>query len=126
MFIMDDPERQEWTSWDIRLMTAMEIYTSMVNGEGVPVYWDRSDRVVFEVESFTSKSRAAIEREEEKALASKAKNFGKSFYVVPKTRDGGPLPTLAEFQEEQQLKRSMMAGNIKIDSEFSNASWKPE
>lgn len=126
MFIMDDPDHRELTLLDIRLLKALEIYENMLNNDGIPIYWDRSDRVVFEVETQTSKSRAAIEKKEEKAAEGNSKNYGKSFYAVPKTIDGGPLPTLEEFLEEQAKKRAMMAGNIRVGGEFSNADWKPE
>ena len=126
MFIMDDPEHREYTRWDIVLATGYEIHKSMMNGDGMPLHWDRSDRVVFDVKSYVSKSRAAIERAEEKAMESKTKNYGKVFYAVPRTRDGGPLPTLDEFNEEQRQRAAMTAGKVQIGGEFSNADWKPE
>lgn len=126
MFIMDDPSHQEYTLWDIRLLKAYEIHKGMMNDHNIPYYWDRSDRVVFEVGTHTSKSRAAVERAEEKAAEGKSKNYGKSFYPIPKTRDGGPLPTLQEFLDEQSKRRAMMAGRIKVGGDFSNENWKPE
>lgn len=112
---------------DFRLVKALEIYDGWMTGAGVPIYWDRSDRVVFEAGVVTSKAQAAIDRAEEKAAAGKAKNYGKMFYAIPSTRDGGPLPTLDEFLEEQARKRAMTAGKIRIGSdEFSNTNWEPE
>lgn len=124
--IFEDTSHNDWTVWDTRLVTAYEIHRSMVNGEGVPYHWDRSDKVAFDVKSYVSRSRAAVERAEEKAREGKSKNYGKTFYAVPVALDGGMLPTLAEFQEEERLRREMMAGNIRIGGEFSNADWKPK
>lgn len=125
--IFEDESHTEWTMWDMRLVTALEIYTSMINGEGVPYHWDKSDRVVFETQVLTSKSLAAVQRREKKMAEGKSDNFGKTIIAVPRTVDGGPLPTLQEYQEERRLKEQMMAGNIRVGSgEFSNADWKPE
>lgn len=125
MLILEDPAHVAYDKWDIRLVKALRIYKSMRNNEGVPIYWDRSDRVVFDTSSYVSKSAAAVQRAEEKASEGKSKNYGKVIYAVPRTRDGGPLPTLDEFLEEQATKRAMMAGKIKVGGEFSNADWKP-
>lgn len=124
-FILEDPGHKEYTVWDMRLVKGLELYEDMRSGTGVPIYWDRSDRVVFEAESYTSKSQAALDRAEEKAQNSKSKNYGKRFYAVPKTTDGGPLPTLEEFLEEQEKKRQMSLGNFRLGGEFSNSGWKP-
>lgn len=126
MFILEDPDHSEWTMWDMRLVKGLQLHDDIRNGTGIPIYWDRSDRVVFETEHYISKSQAALDRAEEKARDSKAKNYGKIFYAVPKTTDGGPLPTFQEWTEEQEKKRQMSAGNFRIDGEFSNAGWKPE
>lgn len=127
--IFEEPER-EWTRWDFRLVKALEIYEDMKTGTGMPMYWDRSDRVRFETESFVSKSKAVLDRAEERASQSKTKNYGKVFYAVPKTMDGGPLPTLEEFLVEQAEKRARMAGNFRAPTApgaaFSNADWKPK
>jgi len=128
--IFEAPER-EWTRWDFRLIKALELYDDMKTGTGMPMYWDRSDRVRFELETYTSKSKAVLDRAEEKAAEGKSKNYGKVFYTVPKTMDGGPLPTLEEFLAEQAEKRSRMAGNFRTPTggpreAFSNADWKPK
>lgn len=113
--------------WDSRLVMGLRIMEDMQSGTGVPLYIDRSDRVRFETGSFVSRSKAALDRAEEKAREGKSKNYGKIFYPIPVTVDGGPLPTLEEFLEEQALKREMMAGNIHVgDGKFSNAEWKPK
>lgn len=122
--IFDEPER-EWSHWDFRLVKAFQIREEMLMG-GVPIYLDRSDRVRFEVESFVSKSKAALDRAEEKASNSKQKTYGKIFYPVPKTVDGGPLPTLDDWLEEQRTKNAMKVGNIRLGGEFDNAQWSPD
>lgn len=122
--IFEEPER-EWSHWDFRLVKAFQIREEMLMG-GVPIYLDRSDRVRFEVESFVSKSKAALDRAEEKASNSKQKTYGKIFYPVPKTVDGGPLPTLEEWLEEQRRKNAMKVGNIRLGGEFDNAQWSPD
>lgn len=125
-FILEDPKHSEYNVWDMRLVKGLELYEDLRAGTGVPIYWDRSDRVVFEAESYTSKSQAALDRAEEKASKSKGKNHGKRFYPVPRTTDGGPLPTLEEFLKEQEAKRQMSAGNFRLDGEFSNSEWRPD
>jgi hypothetical protein len=127
MFLSEDPEHQ-WGKWDFRLVKALELRDEMVQG-GVPIYWDRSDRVVFTAEAYVSKSRAALDKAEEKARNSKAKNYGKVFYPVPQTTDGGPMPTLEEWLEEQRAKKGTTAGYnpyAQVGGEFSNANWKPD
>lgn len=123
--ILDDPSR-EWSFWDYRLVKALIIRKDMISGTGVPIYWDQSERVRFEVNSFVSKSKRALDAAEESARKGKAKNHGKIFYPVPIAVDGGMLPTLEEFLEEQALKRQMIAGNIHLGGEFSNAGWVEE
>lgn len=125
--LFDEPKR-EWTRWDTILIKAYEIYTDMTNGTGIPVYWDRSDRVQFELGTYVSKSRAVLDRAEEKARESKSKNHGKVFYAIPHTVDGGPLPTLEEFLAEQSEKKKISAGNFRVkdNTPFSNADWKPK
>lgn len=125
MFIFENP-KHEWCKWDFRLMKALELQADMLQGN-IPVYWDRSDRVRFEIESYISKSRAALDRAEEKAREGKDKNYGKVFYPVPKTIDGGPLPTRDEWLEEQAKKKAMSVGKIKFTNDpFDNAAWAPE
>lgn len=101
MFILEDPSHTEWTRWDIRLAKAFEIHEDLLVG-GIPVYIDRSERVEFDLKSYISKSRAVLDRAEDKARNSKKKNYGKMWYVVPRTTDGGPLPTLEEFLESRK------------------------
>lgn len=124
--IFDDPDRK-WTFWDTRLIKAMELHAELTAG-GIPVYWDKSERVRFEVKSTVSKYKAALDRAEEKAREGEAKNYGKSFYAVPITIDGGPLPSLEEYLEQERQKKLMMkTRSAKFDVDpFSNANWAPE
>lgn len=124
--LSNDPDAK-WTTWDYKLVKALEIYDNMMAGGAHPMYIDRSDRVRFEVKSYVSKSKAVLDRAEEKASSSKSKNYGKILYTVPETIDGGPLPTLEEFLEEQADKRSREAGNFRVSdkAQFGNAGWKP-
>jgi hypothetical protein len=77
----------------------------------VPIHWDRSDRMTFDVGSYISKSRAAIDRREQ-ADANKNKNKkpvpGKVYYPIPRSIDGDPFPTWAEFAAEQAAKRGTL------------------
>lgn len=122
--IFDDPTL-EWSFWDYRLVKALVLYDNLQQGTGVPLYIDRSDRVRFEVGSYTSRSQAALDKAEEKAKKKKDKAYGKVFYPIPITVDGGPLPTLEDFLDEQDERKQMMAGNIRIAGEFSNQGWEP-
>lgn len=117
----------KWTKWDFRLVKALEIYEDMKQGTGIPVYWDRSERVRFELGHYVSKSKAILDRAEDKAREGTAKNYGKVFYAIPQTVDDGPLPTLEEYLEEQARKREETAGNIRVKNNvpFSNADWTP-
>lgn len=126
--VMFNAPKAEWTAWDYKLIKALELYDDLKQGTGVPLYWDQSDRVRFELGTFTSKSRAVLDRAEERARDSKSKNYGKTFYVIPETVDGGPLPTLEEYLKEQQDKRAAQAGNFRVkdNTPFSNANWKPK
>lgn len=123
--LFDDPSL-EWSFWDYRLVKALVLYDNLMQGTGVPLYIDRSDRVRFETGHYISRSKAALDRAEEQASKGNSKNYGKVFYPIPVTLDGGPLPTLEEFLEEQALKKSMMAGNIRVGGQFTNEDWESE
>lgn len=101
--ILRDPGHTEYDEWDLKLIAAYHIHEDFMVGT-VPVYWDQSDRVAFDVKTGHSKSRAALDRKQE--LDSK-KNVkpGTYYYVVPRTIDGGPLPTREEWAAEQAAKR---------------------
>lgn len=105
--ILRDPGHKEYGRWDLILASAYHVYSDMMRGS-VPIYWDESDRVAFEVKAGKSKSRAAIERREEQDQKTKKDTKGVYYYAVPRTIDGGALPTLAEWQEER-------AGKMGVD-----------
>src|SRR5690606_24835239 len=113
---------------DTKLIKAFEIFEDMRQGTGIPVYWDRSENVYFELGSYVSKSKAVLDRAEEKMREGKSKNYGKILYAIPHTRDGGPLPTLDDFLKEQAEKKQASAGNFRVKENvpFSNANWKPK
>lgn len=103
-FIFEDPRHVEYNVWDVRLSVALGVYDDMMRGS-IPVYWDESDRIRFEVEKGVSKSRAALDRREAQEAKSKDPNYGVYYYAVPKVIDGGPLPTLQEWLDEKAAKR---------------------
>lgn len=94
--ILNDPSHTEWTPIDYKLAKA---HTLRKTYGDVPPWIDRSDRVSWDVKTFTSRSAAAIEK---KQASEKKQVPGRRYYAVPRTVDGGPLPTMQEFLEEQQ------------------------
>lgn len=102
--ILSDPSHKEWSELDYHMIKAYHLKQGFMDGN-YPVWVDRSDRVVFEMESYISKSAAASERKEEQEAKKNNKQFGKRWYPVPRTIDGGPLPTYREWVEEQDAKR---------------------
>jgi hypothetical protein len=101
--ILRDPSLKEHTALDLKLITGYHIAEGMLRGN-IPIYWDESDRVAFDVKVGTSKSRAAIERKQELDSKSKNKAFGRYYYAVPREIYGEPLPTLEEWAEEKAAK----------------------
>jgi hypothetical protein len=85
------------------LITAYHILQDWYR-DGIPIWWDESDRVTFDVKARYSKSRAAIERAQEKDSKKKSKQYGKYFVAEPRVMDGGDLPTLQEWIDEQDKK----------------------
>lgn len=122
--LFEEPGR-DWTSWDYRLVKGYEIKNDLETGAGVPIYWDRSDRVDFTHGVVFSKSRAALDRAEEKEAASKTKSYGKSFYPIPIVKDGGALPTLAEWLAEEALKKEAAKRVKRPTGAFDNSNWTP-
>ena len=122
--IFEEPDRG-WTKWDFRLIQGYEIREDMMNDRGVPIYWDRSERVQFDVGVSYSKSRAALDRAEEKDRESKVqtKSYGKGYYPIPITTDGGPLPTLEEWLEEERARKEAQAQTKRAPTPFSNENW---
>ena len=84
--------------------------------DGVPVWWDESDRVTFDAVARVSKSRAAIERAQEKASKGKSQVHGRYFVAEPKVLDGGAFPTRDEWLEEQAKKKSDRPAMTKFGS----------
>jgi hypothetical protein len=76
----------------------------------VPIYWDESDRVAFDVGTGISKSRAALDRKEEQDSKKDTKTHGKYYYPIPRTIDGGPLPTREEWVKEKLAKKGVERG----------------
>lgn len=94
---------------DLKLIKAYHIREDMMIGN-VPIYWDQSDRVSFDVKTGISKSKAATERWERQQEKKNANNKagttpGLFAYAVPRTIDGGPLPTLEEWAAEKAAKQ---------------------
>ncbi len=107
-FILEDPTHTEWDDWDIKLANALTLYDNLLRGS-VPIYWDESDRVRFDVGTGVSKSKAAVDRreaaDEKKNKDGKNPNYGVYYYPIPKTIDGGDLPTMEEWMEEKKRKQ---------------------
>lgn len=73
--------------------------------DGIPIWWDESDRVTFDAKPRISKSRASIERAQEASSKNNKKSVpGRYFVAEPKVIDGGDLPTRDEWLEEQANK----------------------
>jgi len=106
--ILRDPGRKEYSKWDLKIVAGLRIYEDMMRGS-VPVYWDESDRVAFDVKVGTSKSRAAIDRREEQDKK-KGTVHGRYYYAVPRVTDGGNLPTLEEWILEKKAKTGQDQG----------------
>lgn len=73
--------------------------------DGVPIWWDESDRVTFDAKARVSKSRAAIERAQEADSKKKNKSYGRYFIAEPRLMEGDEMPTRDEWLEEQERKR---------------------
>jgi hypothetical protein len=101
--ILRDPGRKEYGVWDLKLAAAIHIYDDLMRGN-IPVYWDESDRVAFDVKVGMSKSRRAIDTREERDTKNKVDMKGKYYYAVPRVTDGGALPTLDEWLAERKAK----------------------
>lgn len=103
---MNDPTHTEYTALDYKLAKAYHIREDMLVGN-VPIYWDQSERVAFDVKTTISKSEAAMERWRKRMEKATNKSPGLMGYPVPRTTDGGPLPTLEEWQQEQAEKQGI-------------------
>jgi hypothetical protein len=102
--IFNNSKHDKWDVWDYKLFKAHYILQDWYR-DGIPVWWDESDRVTFDAVPRISKSRAAIDRAQEAATSNNKKSVpGRYFVAEPKTMDGGELPTRDEWIEEQQRK----------------------
>lgn len=76
--------------------------------DGIPIWVDESERVAFDAKARVSKSRAAIERAQESS-SNKKSTPGRYYIAEPRVIDGGELPTMAEWLEEQEMKNANSA-----------------
>lgn len=91
--------------WDYRLLKAHFLLEDWYR-DGIPLWWDESDRVTFDAVARVSKSRAAIERAQDAANGKGKKPVpGRYFIAEPRVIDGGELPTRDEWIQEQMAKR---------------------
>lgn len=80
--------------------------------DGIPVWVDESDRVTFDAKARVSKSRAAIDRANDAATANGKKAVpGRYFVAEPRVIDGGDMPTMMEWVEEQKRKQPATASS---------------
>lgn len=108
--ILRRPSHKEYTAWDIRLIVAYEQQEQIMRGS-VPIYWDESDRVAFDVKTGISKSRRAIQQREERDSKAKGGSLpGIYYYPVARTIDGGPMPTMEEWLAERNAKQGKERG----------------
>jgi hypothetical protein len=114
--VFNDPNHKEWTEWDFKLLKAHHLVQDWYR-DGIPIWWDESDRVTFDAKARVSKSRAAIERAQEAASKNKKPAPGRYFIAEPRVMDGGELPTRDEWLKEQVAKNS-----AKPVSKFNNDS----
>jgi len=89
--------------WDYKLFKAHYILQDWYR-DGIPVWWDESERVTFDAKARISKSRAAIERAQDAASKKKTPTYGQYFTAEPRVMDGGEMPTRDEWLEEQSRK----------------------
>jgi hypothetical protein len=108
--IFSNPKHKKWTAWDYRLIKAHYILEDWYR-DGVPLWWDESDRVTFDAKARFSKSRAAVERAQDADSKKKSKSYGKYYIAEPKVMDGGEMPSREEWLAEQNKKK----GATKID-----------
>lgn len=104
--IFNDPEHKKWDAWDFKLFKAHYILKDWYR-DGIPIWWDESDRVTFDAKARISKSRAAVERAQEADGKKKSKSYGRYFVTEPRVMDGGEMPTRDEWLQEQLAKKSL-------------------
>lgn len=115
--IFSDPSHTEWTMWDYRMVKAHFLLEEWYR-DGIPIWWDESDRVTFDAVARVSKSRAAVERAHESANGKGKKPVpGRYFVAEPRLIDGDELPTRSEWLEEQQRK----SGDKSVSTKWGRA-----
>ena len=102
--IFNDPLHEKWNEWDYKLFKAHYILEDWYR-DGIPLWWDESERVTFDAKGRVSKARAAIERAQEADAKKKSKSHGRYFTAEPRVMDGGEMPTRDEWLEEQKAKK---------------------
>lgn len=108
--IFNDPTHTSYDFWDLRLLKAYHFAEDFIR-EGVPIWWDESDEVSFEVEKRISRSRAAVQRAEKSENGKdKSAPDGRYYIPVPKTRGGASFPTFQDWVAEQERKRGLKKG----------------
>ena len=102
--------------WDYRLLKAHFLLQDWYR-DGIPIWWDESERVTFNAKARVSKSRAAIERAQESATKGNKKSVpGRYFVAEPVVIDGGEFPTRDEWMEEQAKKNGTQQAVSKFGS----------
>lgn len=87
--------------------------------DGIPVWWDESERVTFDAVARVSKSRAAIERAQDAASGKGKKPVpGRYFIAEPRLIEGENMPTRDEWIAEQSAKR----GEKPVSTKFGSAN----
>jgi hypothetical protein len=117
--IFNDPSHKEWTAWDYKLFKAHFLKEDWYR-DGIPIWWDESDRVAFDAKPRVSKSRAAIEKAQDKASKAKTQVHGRYYIAEPRVIGGGELPTREEWMQEQETK----AGKNTPSSHFGSKNEK--
>ncbi len=114
--IFNDPSHKKWDEWDYKLFKAHFIKEDWYR-DGIPIWWDESERVAFTAKPRVSKSRAAIERAQESSTKNNKKPVpGRYFIAEPAVVDGGDFPTRDEWLEEQAAKTKSSAPVTKFGS----------
>jgi hypothetical protein len=102
--IFNDPSHKEYDYWDLRILKAYYFSEDFIR-DGIPVWWDENDDVVFEAEKRISRSKAATKRAEDSEHGKdKTAPPGRYYIPVPKTRGGAPFPTFQDWLEQQAAK----------------------
>lgn len=111
--IFSDPSHKKWTMWDYRLIKAHFMLEDWYR-DGVPIWWDESDRVTFDAKARVSKSKAALERAQEAEGKKKSKSHGRYFIAEPRLMEGDEMPTREEWLIEQEAKKGAVAPKRKV------------